>query len=745
MPDLLLELFSEEIPARMQAKAADDLRRLVTDFMVEQGLTYEGAAAHHGPRRLTLDIRGLPARTPDRREERKGPRTDAPDKALEGFLRSAGVTRDQLVARVDKKGTVWFATLDIPGRPAADVIADAVAHAVRSFPWPKSMRWGSGSLRWVRPLQAILCILSDEAGTEVVPVEVDGLRAGGTTWGHRFMAPEPITPRNFDDYAAKLEAAKVVVDAAERARRIRADAETHAFAQGLELVDDPALLAEVAGLVEWPVVLMGAIDPDFLHLPPEVLQTSMRTHQKFFSVKNPVSARIERFITVANIEAPDGGATILAGNRRVLAARLSDARFFWDNDLRTVREGGMAALAAPLATVTFHNKLGTQADRVARIAALAREIAPKVGADPDLAEQAARVCKADLASAMVYEFPELQGTMGRYYAAAAGLPDAVADACAEHYSPLGPSDAVPTAPVSVAVALADKIDMLTGFWAIDEKPTGSKDPFALRRAALGVIRIVLENNLRIQIERHVEGGVEANIVYSAFAIKDPRTEAIRNYIEATGVEPGPIWREEIARILAKRQIGSDIEPHARNVTRAGADLLSFLADRLKVALRDKGIRHDVIDACFRLGGQDDLTLLVRRVEALQAFLATDDGANLLAGYKRAANIVAQAEAEAGPTVAFEGEPEPRLFREAAERALHDALNKAEARIAPALAEEDFAAAMRAMAALRAPIDAFLNGVVVNADDRATRFNRLCLLGRVRQVMGQVAVFAAIEG
>ena len=740
MPDLLLELFSEEIPARMQAKAADDLKRLVTDFMVEQGLTYEGAAAHHGPRRLTLDIRGLPARTPDRREERKGPRTDAPEKALEGFLRSAGVTRDQLVAREDKKGAVWFAMLDIPGRPAADVVADAVAHAVRSFPWPKSMRWGSGSLRWVRPLQAILCILSDEAGTEVVPVEVDGLRAGGTTWGHRFMAPDPITPKNFDDYAAKLEAAKVVVDAAERARRIKADAETLAFAQGLELVDDPALLAEVAGLVEWPVALMGEIGPDFLHLPPEVLQTSMRTHQKFFSVRNPVSRRIERFITVANIAAPDGGATILAGNRRVLAARLSDARFFWDNDLRTVREGGMEALAAPLATVTFHNKLGTQADRVARIAALAREIAPKVGADPDLAEQAARVCKADLASAMVYEFPELQGTMGRYYAAHAGLPDEVADACAEHYSPLGPSDAVPTAPVSVAVALADKIDTLTGFWAIDEKPTGSKDPFALRRAALGVIRLLLENGIKLRLwEVFFEH--ENTLIASRLMSENSKAEGVAKELVERGVS-----EKEASRAAMKASLPIYSSPYGYGAEKAGiGNLLSFLADRLKVALRDKGIRHDVIDACFRLGGQDDLTLLVRRVEALQAFLATDDGANLLAGFKRAANIVAQAEAEAGPTVVFEGEPEPRLFREDAERALHAALDRAESRIAPALAEEDFAAAMRAMAALRAPIDAFLNGVVVNADDRATRFNRLCLLNRVRQVMGQVAVFGAIEG
>lgn len=764
MPDLLLELFSEEIPARMQARAADDLRRLVTDFMVEQGLTYEGAAAHHGPRRLVLDIRGLPARTPDRREERKGPRTDAPEKALEGFLRSTGVARDSLVARDDKKGAVWFAVLDIPGRPAAEVIAEAVTHAVRSFPWPKSMRWGSGSLRWVRPLQSILCILSDEAGTEIVPFEIDGIASGATTRGHRFMAPGEIAPKGFDDYAAKLEAAKVVVDAAERARRIEADAKTLAFAQGLELVEDAGLLAEVAGLVEWPVVLMGEIGKEFLSLPPEVLQTSMRTHQKFFSVKNPASGRIEKFITVANNAAPDGGATILAGNRRVLAARLSDARFFWENDLRVVQgkgEAGLAAMAAPLASVTFHSKLGTQADRVARIAALAREIAPKVGADPDLAEAAARVCKADLASAMVYEFPELQGTMGRYYAAAAGLPEAVCDACAEHYAPLGPSDAVPTAPVSVAVALADKLDTLTGFWAIDEKPTGSKDPFALRRAALGVIRTVLERGHRLKIDSLLSleyNSISAFIAQRANIFVPMRAEpgklsSIDRFLSFDSASE-TAWDfmlcarvDDPERIITKETMS--FESHEMtmmpNIERFLGGVTAFLADRLKVALRDKGIRHDVIDACFRLGGQDDLTLLVRRVEALQAFLATEDGANLLAGFRRAANIVAQAEADAGPNVVFEGEPEPRLFREEPEHDLHVALEAAAPRIDAALRHEDFAEAMRAMAALRAPIDAFLDKVVVNADDRATRFNRLCLLNRVRQVMGQVAVFAAIEG
>ena len=453
MPDLLLEVLSEEIPARMQPRAAEDLKRLVANGLVERGLTYEGAAAHAGPRRLALDIRGLTKETPTRREERKGPRVDAPEKALEGFLRSTGLTKDQLDIRPDKKGDVYFAAVTTPGRPAAEVVAEVVAETIRGFPWPKSMRWGEGSLRWVRPLRSILCLLCDEAEAAVAPVEIDGIAAGDVTRGHRFMAPGPIRPRGFEDYAAKLEAAHVLVDAGERQRRIKADAANLAFAQGYEVVEDSGLLAEVAGLVEWPVCLMGDIGAAFLDLPPEVLRTSMKEHQKFFSVRNPATGRIEKFITVANIEATDGGATILAGNQRVLAARLSDARFFWENDLRVVKGqgvAGMEAMAGPLARVTFHSKLGSQAERVARIAALAREIAPHVGADPDRAETAARVCKADLASEMVYEFPELQGTIGRYYAEAAGLPAEVAAACAEHYAPLGPSDAVPTAPVSVA-------------------------------------------------------------------------------------------------------------------------------------------------------------------------------------------------------------------------------------------------------------------------------------------------------
>ncbi|MEM7059966.1 MAG: glycine--tRNA ligase subunit beta [Pseudomonadota bacterium] len=688
MADLLLELFSEEIPARMQARAAQDLKKLITDHMVEAGLTYSGGQAFATPRRLVLALSDVPSETPDTVEERKGPRTDAPEKALDGFLRSTGLTKDQLEVRDDKKGQVYFATIRKDGRPAEVVVAEAVEAAVRNFPWPKSMRWGSGSLRWVRPLHSILCILTDDVGARVVPLDIDGIAAGDSTEGHRFLAPGRFAVTGFEDYAAKLEAAKVVLDPADRAARIEADAANLAFAAGLEVVEDKGLLAEVAGLVEWPVVLMGEIGADFLDLPPEVLQTSMREHQKFFSIRNQKTRRIERFITVANTETPDNGAVILAGNQKVLTARLSDAKFFWENDLRTVKADGLAAMAEPLKAVTFHNKLGNQWERIERIAALAKDIAPSVGASPDAADQAARICKADLSSEMVNEFPELQGIMGGYYAKAAGLPGDVANACQAHYAPLGPSDDVPTEPVSIAVALADKIDMLTGFWAIDEKPTGSKDPFALRRAALGVIRTVLENGLRLRLQE----------------------------------------------VFLKGYPGADTD-----------SLLSFIADRLKVYLRDQGIRHDVIQACFDLGGQDDLVLLVNRVRALQAVLDTDDGANLLAGYKRASNIVKQAEADHGPNVVFEGEVNARLFEQDQETALFAALDAAEPAINQALRAEDFTAAMTQMATLRAPIDQFFDDVTVNADNQIVRRNRLCLLTRVGQVMRQVAIWDAIEG
>jgi len=732
MPDLLLELFSEEIPARMQARAASDLRKLVTDGLVERGLTYEGAAAYAGPRRLTLDIRGLPAATPTRREERKGPRADAPAQAVEGFLRATGLTRDQLEVRADKKGDLLFATLTIPGQPAAAVVAEVVTAVVRAFPWPKAMRWGDGALRWVRPLQSILCVLSDEAGSEVVPFEIDGIAAGDVTRGHRFMAPEAFRVRNFEDYAGKLEAAKVVLDAEERARRIHHDAQNLAFAQGLELVEDAGLLAEVAGLVEWPVALMGEIGAQFLDLPPEVLRTSMKTHQKFFSVRNPATGRIEKFVTVANIEAPDHGATILNGNRRVLTARLSDAKFFWENDLRT----SLDAMREKLRAVTFHNKLGSQFDRIERIAALAREIAPKVAADPEMAERAARLAKADLASAMVGEFPELQGVMGRYYALAAGEAPEVAAACAEHYAPLGPSDGVPTAPVSVAVALADKIDMLAGFWAINEKPTGSKDPFALRRAALGVVRSILHNDLRVQIQNQLRPAFIS--AFQIIIIKSTMNEFSENleFINRN------LNFEQLDEAIRRRAMEKCERLSVQEAPQLAFDLLAFLHDRLRVHLRERGIRHDVIDACLTPDA-DDLTLLVARIEALQAFLATPDGANLVAGYKRAANILAAEEKKDG--VEYCLDPDPKFAESDAERALFAALDAAEAALGKALAAEDFSAAMAALSRLRAPVDGFFDAVLVNAENPVLRRNRLCLLTRVRAVMGRAADFSKLEG
>lgn len=761
MADLLLELFSEEIPARMQAQAAEDLKKLVTNHMVEQGLTYSGGTAFATPRRLVLALSDLPKVTPDTVEERKGPRTDAPEKALEGFLRSTGLSKDDLEVRDDKKGQVYFAVIKRAGRPAAEVIAEAVENAVRTFPWPKSMRWGAGTLRWVRPLHSILCILSEEAWTETVPFEIDGITSGDKTRGHRFHAPDVFQVNSFDDYVTKLEKAYVVLDPAERAARIEADAKNMAFAQGLDVVEDRGLLAEVAGLVEWPVTLMGSIGEDFLGLPPEVLQTSMKEHQKFFSVRNPKTGRIEKFITVANTEAADNGATILAGNQKVLAARLSDAKFFWENDLRTIEREGMEALAEPLKAVTFHNKLGTQWERIERIAALAAEIAPAVGADPEAARKAAMICKADLSSEMVYEFPELQGIMGRYYAEAAGLPAEIAGACEGHYAPLGPSDDVPTDPVSVAVALADKIDVLTGFWAIDEKPTGSKDPFALRRAALGVIRTVLEHSTRLGL-LNLFGSCH-QVYLDAFNKRRAlcfrsSTGSFRSYPMSLQTkepaETAAFWWVNLKALKMTSdemldQIGiGDIFDEA-SFTRflekedVAGPLVTFIADRLKVYLRDQGIHHDVIQACFDLGGQDDLVLLVNRVKALQAFVDSDDGANLLAGYKRASNIIAAEEKKDG--VEYSGAPEAKFAEQDEERALFAALDTAEPEIARALEAEDFTAAMQEMATLRAPIDAFFDKVIVNADNQIVRRNRLCLLTRVRQVMRQVAVWEAIEG
>lgn len=739
MPDLLLELLSEEIPARMQARAAEDLRRLVTEGLVERGLTYAHATAFVTPRRLALAVAGLAERSAAVRDERKGPRVDAPEKALEGFLRATGLAREDLEIRDDKKSQVWFAVTERPGRAAAEIVSETVEAVVRGFPWPKSMRWGEGGLRWVRPLHGILCQLSSEAGAETVPLEIEGIRAGDTTRGHRFMTPEPIRVSGFEEYAARLQRARVLLDPAERAERIRHDATQLAFAQGLEVVEDEALLAEIAGLVEWPVVLMGRIEERFLDLPPEVLQTSMKAHQKFLSVRDPKSGRIVGYVVVANRETADDGATILAGNARVLAARLADAAFFWENDLRMPPE----AMAAKLDGVTFHNRLGTQGERIARIAALAREIAPLVGADPDLAERAARLAKADLASEMVYEFPELQGVMGRYYAGRAGEDPSVAAAAQEHYSPLGPSDTVPDAPVSVAVALADKIDLLTGFWAIDEKPTGSKDPFALRRAALGVIRLILEKRVRLRLLEFL--WFHLRFVLGTLARDRDQTglEEIAGFAEEKGLEKVVLPALEEEAWLKYQEQVSHHEENRAEAKRIAHDLLTFLADRLKGHLRAEGIRHDVIDAAFQLGGQDDLVLLVARVRALQDFLGTEDGANLLAGYKRAVNILSQEEKKDG--VEYSLDPHPSLAETDAERALFTALDAAEVAIAPALDAEDFAGAMTALAGLRGPIDAFFDTTIVNAENDIVRRNRLCLLHRIRTVMNRVAVFSAVEG
>ena len=685
MADLLIELFSEEIPAGLQAPAAQNLKKLLTNGMVEAGLTYANASAFHTARRLTLVVEGLLDASPTVQEERKGPKVGAPEQAIDGFLRGAGLSMDDLEVRDDKKGQVYFAKITKPGRPAAEIVAEVLEATIRNFPWPKSMRWGSGSLRWVRPLQSILCVLSNEAEVSVVPLDVDGIKAGNQTRGHRFMAPDAFAVSGFEDYETKLKRAKVILRADERQAAIWQEAQTQAFALGQSVVEDTGLLAEVAGLVEWPVVLMGQIDEEFLDLPPEVLKTSMKEHQKFFSVSNPKTGRIERFVTVANIEAADQGATILKGNQKVLAARLADAKFFWENDLREAK-AGMGNWQAALENVTFHNKLGSQAARIKRIAALARDLAPVVGADPDMAEQAALVAKADLSSEMVYEFPELQGLMGRYYAEKAGMSADIAAACEAHYSPLGPSDDVPTAPVSVAVALADKLDMLTGFWAIDEKPTGSKDPFALRRAALGVIRLILDNHLTLP--------------------------------------------------LADRLAAADAGAGA-------ADLLGFFQDRLKTYLRDRGIRHDVIDACIAMPQSDDLALLIKRAEALQGTLTTDDGENLIQGFKRANNILSQAEAQDGVEYSFGADP--KFAENEAEKVLFAALDAADKKIQPAMATQNFATAMAAMATLRGPIDAFFEAVKINADSALVRRNRLNLLSRIRTTCLSVADLTKVEG
>jgi len=744
MPDLLLELLSEEIPARMQADARDTLRDRVAKGLKEAGIEHGTPVVHSTPRRLTLHIPGLPARTPDIEEERKGPRTDAPEKALEGFLRSTGLTKDELEVRPDKKSDVYFAVIRKPGVETAEAIAALVPEVIRSFPWPKSMRWGSSDLRWVRPLSSILCLLDDE----VVPVEIEGYRAGNETRGHRLVDGTPFAVDGFDSYREGLAARGVTLNAAERARTIDAGARALCADHGVTLLDDPALLRENAGLTEMPVPIIGEIEEAFRSLPAEVLQTSMREHQKFFSAVDG-DGKVTHFVAVANIRGADGGETILRGNAKVLRARLADAKFFWENDLRAIERDGFAGMAAPLANVTFHNQLGTQGERIERIAALAQQFATVTGADAAMAADAARVAKADLASEMVYEFPELQGLMGRYYASAAGLDFRIAAACEDHYKPLGPSDTVPSEPVSVAVALADKVDTLAGFWAIEEKPTGSKDPYALRRAALGVIRLILDNDLRFSLSRAL--GVA--IMRHVYTIEQRDAKALgKSLFDAIERISGP-GDMDARRAMYDQLIGHFISPQSnlpqtidpefeQSIREAVVDLLGFIADRLKVALRGEGVRHDLIDAVFALGGQDDLVLLVKRVNALQSFLATEDGANLLAGYRRAANILAAEEKKGALDLAAatgEGDTKEETV------ALAAALGEASPKIDEALSREDFEGAMRAMSSLRGPIDAFFDNVIVNADDPALRAVRLTLLGAIRDVVQRVADFSKIEG
>jgi glycyl-tRNA synthetase beta chain len=701
MPDLLLELFSEEIPARMQAKAADDLKKMVTDALVARGIVYEGASAYATPRRLALTVHGLPARQPDVREERKGPRVGAPEGAVQGFLKSAGLASlDQARIESDpKKGEFYVAVVEKPGRVVPDLIAEIVPEVVKTFPWPKSMHWGSGTLRWVRPLHSIICTFGPETeDPEVVHFEIEGVSVGDITKGHRFMAPAEIKVKRFDDYVAKLEAAKVVLDPARRRDIILTDARNLAFAQGLDLVEDDAVLHEAAGLVEWPVVLMGSFDESFLSVPDEAIQATIRANQKCFVVRDPRTGKLtNRFILISNIEARDGGAAIVAGNERVIRARLSDAKFFWETDQKPLP--GYEDQGKPLdqrlakivqSGVVFHEKLGTQGERIERIAKLAEAIAPAAEADPAKTVRAAKLAKADLASEMVGEFPELQGLMGRYYATAQGEDASIATAVEDHWRPKGAGDAVPTDPVAIAVALADKLDTLIGFWSIDEKPTGSKDPYALRRAALGVIRVILDNQLRLPLL--------ATIAKAPFAAG-----------------------EKIAD-----------------------DLLVFFADRLKVQLRDQGARHDLVDAVFGLGGQDDLLLIVRRVEALGRFLGTEDGKALLAGAKRAANILRIEEKKDGAG-AYAGGADPALLAEAEEKALHAALQTAKQAAAKAVATEDFEGAMTALAQLRQPVDAFFDKILVNADDARLRLNRLKLLEEIRVATRGVADFSRIEG
>jgi glycyl-tRNA synthetase beta chain len=697
MSELLIELFSEEIPARMQVRAGEDLKRLVCESLTAAGLTFDAARAFSTPRRLALVVDGLPAMSPAVSEERKGPRVGAPEQALAGFLKAAGLASiaEAEIVKDDKKGDYYLARIDKPGRSAAEIVAEAVPAILAKFPWPKSMRWGSGTFQWVRPLHSIVCLLDGK----VVPFEAAGIASGNTTRGHRFHGPAAFKIKSFADYEAQLLKHKVMLDPAARMAAISDAAHAAAKAAKLQLVEDDALVAENAGLTEWPVVLMGTFDKEFLEVPGEVLTTSMKQHQKCFSLSDPkTNGLANKFILVSNLTATDGGAQIIAGNEKVIRARLSDAKFFWDQDLKKPLD----EMASELAGITFHEKLGSQKDRVERLQGWTDDLHEHCDAVGEDARRAAQMAKSDLVSGMVGEFPELQGLMGRYYAEKAGTRADIARAIELHYKPKGPADVVPKEDdgdsVAIAVALADKLDTLVGFWAIGEKPTGSGDPYQLRRAALGVIRLLLENDLRIPLLSMFSGGLQ-------------------------------LYQNKLGQ-----QFGAGF---------SGNELLSFFADRLKVHLKEKGARHDLIDAVFALPGQDDLALIVKRVDALGEFLGTDDGANLLAGVKRASNILSIEEKKDKTT--FSGEPAGELLAEPAERALAAAIAKAKFDTNAAIAVENFTGAMNALAELRPAVDAFFEKVTVNVPDPALRANRLKLLSEIRAATLNVADFSRISG
>ena len=761
MAELFLEIFCEEIPARMQAKAEGDLKDVFLKGLKEAGLGVEKIASMSGPRRLAVSCLGVPAGSDDVVDERKGPKVGAPEKAVQGFLRGAGLSSiDEADIHSDpKKGEFYVAKRTIPGRATSAIVAELVPAIMQNFHWPKSMRTGRGEMRWVRPLQRIVCLFDGA----VVPFEVDGIASGNQTEGHRVHGRGPYKVSGVDDYVTQLAGdGHVLLTREARREKIATEAKAICESAGLELVEDKGLLEEVVGLAEWPVVILGDMDPAFLELPSEVIQLSMRTHQKYFAVRDPKSGGLApNFVVVANIDAADGGKAIAAGNRKVLSARLEDGRFFWEND----KKAGLEAMASKLAKIDFKKELGSVADKVDRVAALARELAPKVGADADLAERAARLAKADLTSEMVYEFPELQGVMGRYYALEAGEDVRIADAIRDHYKPQGPSDAVPSEPVSIAVAIADKLDSFVGLWASYNRPTGSKDPFALRRSVYGVARTCLENDIRISL-RHVFDVAYSNLLETwaefgnFFAYADREGEHLVAKT-SLGELNGKIARRSshvaiynVSDPQKALKSGKSVDGGEGGLNSATAfagfkhierDLLDFFADRLKQYLRDQGQRHDLIDAVFALG-EDDLVLIVKRVEALAAFLDSEDGTNLLAGYKRAANIL-RAEEKKDKT-RFDGAVDETLLTAKAEKALFKAISKSSAASKAALENEDFTAAMSALSSLRAPVDAFFDGddsVMVNADDKAVRENRLNLLNQMREAIGTVADFSKIEG